>query len=143
MNKTKVKPVISPDKPLTVKQRKFVAGVVQGKSQTQAYKDAYNTKAKDNVVAVQASATVKKVNVRKAIDQALDKLQLSPEFAVSNIGKVAKQQVNDRNGAQVLKANEMILKLHGWKEDKRPDTTVNISNSFFADKRNTKIVDLE
>jgi hypothetical protein len=56
---------------LTQKQAKLVKGVVAGKTQAQAYIDAYDTKGHLPTVEVEASKTLNKPQVKEALEQAM------------------------------------------------------------------------
>ena len=49
---------------LTIKQEKFIQNIVNGMSQREAYKDAYNAKYKDEVIDVRACELFKSSKVR-------------------------------------------------------------------------------
>ena len=79
---------------LTYKNRKFVNAIIAGKTQTQAYKDAYNTKGHLPTVYAEASRTARLPQVQLAIEQALISQSATPEFAVRQLKKVADQNKN-------------------------------------------------
>lgn len=118
-------------KRLTVKQKKFVSEVVKGnKSQAKAYVDAGYKATTDNVARVEGSKLMRKPSIQMAIDKALEKTGATPEFAVQVLADVAEQ--TDEIGARRLAAKD-ILELHGWRKDTRPQTTLQINNSFFTE----------
>ena len=54
---------------LTEKQRAFCRGVVEGKTYSDAYRDAYDTQGSPRTVGVQASKLMSKPEIRKEIDR--------------------------------------------------------------------------
>lgn len=126
---------------LTVKQKKFVSEIVKGsKSQAKAYVDAGYSATTDNVARVEGSKLMKKPSIQMAIDKALEKTGATPEFAVQVLADVAEQ--TEEIGARRLAAKD-ILELHGWRKDTRPQTTLQINNSFFTESMASKQVDSE
>ena len=104
-------------KRLTVKETKLVKGIVAGKSQTQAAIDAgYSPRSAHEI----ASKTLKKVDVKEALDMALRKHGITLDTAIAPIGKalVAKKQ-NEFTGEITediqtqLKGSDRALKLMG------------------------------
>lgn len=85
---------------LTPKRRKFVKGILSGKTATDAYADAFNSK--DRAVACAlASRLIRKESVRKAIDAAVA-ARLSPENVIANFVRRANYDpadLFDENGA--------------------------------------------
>jgi len=123
-----------PKKKLTIKEQKIVKGVVEGKTQVQAYKDAgYSTNTNDNVIRTAANQIVNKPHIQLAINEALYNQGLTPEWAVEQLGKVARQ--DDEIGAKRLAAKD-ILELHGWNKSERPTIQLDIKSAFFNGGRN-------
>jgi hypothetical protein len=54
---------------LTPKQAKFVKGIAEGKTQREAYTEAYDTNGTKEVVDVQASQLMSKDNIQEALQQ--------------------------------------------------------------------------
>ena len=96
---------------LSAKKRIFVNAIIEGKTQTQAYIDAYNTKGHLPTVYAEASRTARLPQVREAIEQALFSQNVSPEFAVCQLKRIAEQ---NRNYSTKRAACMDILKLWGW-----------------------------
>lgn len=69
-------------KRLTVKERKLVKGIVEGKTKTEAYIDAYDTKGHLPTVQAEASRTASKPHIKEAIELALQKQDLTIERIV-------------------------------------------------------------
>lgn len=117
---------------LSVKEKKFVKARVQGKTQAQAYVEAgyapYSTK---NATAVEAHHIDKRPHIQKAIDDALLAQGATPEWAVSQLMKVAKQ--DEEMGAKRL-ASMNILELHGYNKTDKPQLQLEIKNAQFFSK---------
>ena len=138
------------NKPLTIKQAKFVKAYVANDGNGQeAAKAAYDVKS-DAVARTVASETLTLPNVKAALQKALDKHGITIEKATKPIadGLTAETEFYDKNGDLMskpdhttrLKASGMALKLMGaeQKED-RQGNTVNFINS--ATFKSNKYVD--
>lgn len=97
---------------LTPKQLKFVNKIIQGKTLTQAYKESYSTSGHLATVYPEASRTARLPQVQQAIKEALISQHATPEFAVSQLKKVADQ---DENYGTKRAACMDILELWGIK----------------------------
>lgn len=123
---------------LNPQQKKYVSGIVKGKSQAQAYIEAgYKAKNKD-ILYSNASRLAAKPKIAIAIEQALDFHGATPEFAVGRLKSIAEQ--DKEIGASRLAAKD-ILELHGWKRGEKPSVTLDIKQAFFKDAR--EIIDVE
>lgn len=71
---------------LTPKQAKFVKGIAEGKSATQAALSAYDVK-NYGTAAVVATENLNKPNIREAVQRALEHHQLTPEMALEPVKK--------------------------------------------------------
>lgn len=121
-------------KPLTVKQRKFVAAKVAGKTNHAAYVDAgYKAKMLSTATS-EGSKLLRKPSIQAAIDAALEFHGATPEFAVGRLKSIAAQE--EEIGAARLAAKD-ILELHGWRKDERPQMSLSIKNAFFGESRKT------
>lgn len=111
------------DKPLTIKQKKFVRAYVNNDGNGRdAAKAVYDVKT-DGVAASIASENLNKPNVKAAIELALEKHGITIEKATKPIadGLTAEQEFIDKNGDSHakpdhnvrLKASGMALKLMG------------------------------
>lgn len=126
--------VKSKPRKLTNKQRKFIAEYLNnGFNGTQAAVVAYPNQSVATA-GQQAYENMKKPEVQQAIDNALAKHELTPELAVKNIGTVANAELTDKNSGHILKANEMILELHGYKKNSSPELSLNINQFFNRNK---------
>lgn len=121
---------------LTIKESKFVAARVSGMTQPQSLVAAgYSIpKTKRGIYSV-ANRVEKRPDVQKAIQEALDLIGASPEYAVKQLYKVADQDIE--LGAKRLAAKD-ILELHGWKKAERPQVALDIRNAFFGRPRETE-----
>lgn len=118
---------------LSVKQRKFVKGVIMGKSGTQSALEAYNTD-DVKVASVIASENLTKPSIRQAIEEALTGNDLSLHLVTGNLKKLANSEPEKVSADTVLKANVEILKLYGaYPGSKHLNIGVNI---------NTKVKDM-
>lgn len=126
-----------PDAPLTIKERKFVAARISGKSQGSAALEA-GSQAKDLKSAQQVGITMdRKANVRRAIEEALVNEGATPQWAASQLVKIAKQDIE----LEVKRKAVMdILKLHGWKEGEKPEIALEIKNAFFGTARKARTI---
>lgn len=120
-------------KKLTIKEMKFAKAKVEGKDNLTAYREA-GYKMTGNSAKVDASIVKNRPHVQRAIEEALDKHGLTPEWAVQQLGKVAQQ--DEELGAKRL-ASKDILELHGWNKADRPTLTLDIKNAFFGRGRET------
>lgn len=127
---------------LTIKEKKFVAAKVQGKTNREAYKQAgYSINPNMATNDVAASQISKRENVQKAIDQALSKVGATPEFAVHQLYKIAEQ--DEEMGAKRL-ASMNLLELHGYNKGAAPKVSVEFKSDFFSQARKKEtIVDLD
>jgi len=120
------------DRPLTIKQKKFVAAKVSGKKNAEAYLAAGYSANTRNVAEAEGSRLTHKPNIQAAIDKALEFHGATPEFAVGRLKQIAEQE--DEIGAARL-ASKDILELHGWRKDQRPQVSLTIKGSFFNESR--------
>ena len=60
---------------LTIKQEKFIQNIVNGMSQREAYKDAYNAKYKDEVIDVRACESFKSSKVQVRYNELIKQLE--------------------------------------------------------------------
>lgn len=138
------------NKPLTVKQTKFVkAYVANDGNGREAAKAAYDV-ANDNSASQLASETLNKPNVKSAIEAALKKHGITIEKATKPIadGLTASQEYTDKEGNSIskpdhnirLKASGMALKLMGAEQKQETQgNTINFINN--ANFKSGKYVD--
>lgn len=120
-------------KKLDVRERKLVAAKVQGLSHAKAFKQAgYAPNSAPATVRTEATKKVNQPHIQQAIDDALAKQGLTPEWAVNQLGKVAGQ--DEEMGAKRL-ASINILELHGWNKQERPTVQLSVKNAFFGGGR--------
>lgn len=94
---------------LTTKQAKFVKGIAEGKTNTQAVIEAYDIESKDieNVASSIAAENLRKPTIQDAIELARVKLNLTPERALKPIDDA----LNDDDLEMRLKGSDRALKL--------------------------------
>lgn len=108
---------------LTVKQAKFVTGLAQGKTNSQAALDAYDTTS-ERVASVIAAENIAKPSIQHAIELARVKLNITPERVLKPIDDA----LNDDDVRTRLMGTDRALKLMGIGKEKT-DTTINFINS--------------
>jgi phage terminase small subunit len=114
---------------LTYKEKKFVLAKAKGLPDVKAMKAAgYGPNSADRTLQADAMKMKKRPRVQAAIEQALDNQGLTVEFAVEQIGKVARQ--DDEIGAKRLAAKD-LLELHGWSKKDKPQVKIEFGGSFF------------
>ena len=86
--------------------------------------------------AVRSSRMLKNVNVKAAIEAALEHHGATPEFAVGRLKQIAEQ---DKEIGAARLASKDILELHGWHRGDRPTDELQIANAFFQETR--KVID--
>jgi len=115
---------------LTRKQAQFVKGIAEGKSQTQAALDAYDTTSIDVAKNI-GSDNLTKPNVKEAIDLAMVKLNLTPERVLKPIDDA----LNDDDVKTRLMGTDRALKLMNI-GNKSEGGTVNINfNQHIQEQR--------
>lgn len=120
------------NRPLTVKQRKFVANKVSGMSNHEAYVKAGYSAPTLTTATSEGSKLHRKPSIQAAIDKALEFHGATPEFAVGRLKQIAEQ--DEEIGAARL-ASKDILELSGWRKDQRPQMSLTIKGSFFNEAR--------
>lgn len=118
-------------KKLTDKQKRFVKNRVEGKNQTEAYVQAYGAKNR-KYAKEQGSLTAKKPHIQHAIDEALKKKGLTPEYAVEKLKEVIDQ--DKEIGAKRLAVKD-ALELMGFNKAERAQSVLTIENAFFNNTR--------
>jgi phage terminase small subunit len=118
---------------LTIKEKKFVAAKVSGKTNRDAFKEAgYSTNSNMNTLDVAASLVNHRPNVQAAIDAGLAKAGLTPEYAIEQLAKIVSQ--DDEMGAKRLAIKD-TLELHGWNKAERPQVHLVVEGEFFSQAR--------
>lgn len=114
---------------LTPKERKFVVAKVKGKTNRQAYIEAYTPKTdKLSTIDPNASRIAKKKQVNEAIEQALKAHDLTPDFAIAELKTIVEQ--NKEIGAKRLAIKD-VLELHGYKKETQNSIQLNVKQGFF------------
>lgn len=119
---------------LTPKQAKFVQGIAEGKSGTQAALEAYNTD-DPNVAHVIASENLQKPTIRQAYDAAMRKLNITPERVLAPIDRALSFQGDtERETLEMqLKGTDRALKLMSLSDDENKGTIVNFNFGLKSD----------
>ncbi len=117
---------------LSIKETKYVAGRVKGLKKVEAYKQAGYKMTHLPSIRAETAKMNKKPHIQAAIDNALIKHGLSPEYAVGELGKIVAQ--DKEIGAKRLAIKD-VLELHGWNKNERPTLQLNVNNAFFSNTR--------
>lgn len=126
---------------LTIKEKKFVAAKIAGKTNRDAYKEAgYSTNMAKKTLDVAASNINTRPNIQSAIDAGLARAGLTPEYAIEQLAKIVEQ--DDELGAKRLAIKD-TLELHGWNKADRPTVHVKVEGSFFGAARERKPIEGE
>lgn len=119
-----------PKKPkLTQKQAKFVQGIAEGKTNTQAALDSYDTDSYEvaNAIAVE---NLQKPSIQEAVELARVKLNITPERALKPIDDA----LNADDLEMRLKGSDRAMKIMGITEKGKGNTNIFIGNQFNAKK---------
>lgn len=126
---------------LTIKEKKFVAAKIAGKTNRAAFAEAgYSTNSNKNTLDVAASHVNSRPNIQAAIDAGLAKAGLTPEYAIEQLAKIVEQ--DEEMGAKRLAIKD-VLELHGWNKADKPTVHVKLEGSFFNTSRNKDPVDVQ
>jgi phage terminase small subunit len=124
---------------LTAKQAKFVQGIAEGKSGTQAALDAYDT-TDPNTAALISSENIRKPNVKEALEPILEKHRINLDRAIEPISAALDADKQDVSTGEWLpdhktrlQASDRALKLMGIGQDKTP-TINNFGNLLMQQK---------
>jgi phage terminase small subunit len=118
---------------LTIRQKKFVANKVDGKTNHAAYLQAGYAASNNDIARANSSKLLAKENIKLAITNALEAHGATPEFAVRRLKEIAEQ---DKEIGAARLASKDILELHGWQRGDRPQIQLDITNaSFFNQAR--------
>lgn len=106
---------------LTQKQKAFADEYLAGKSQTQAYKDAYDAGMSDDAAAALASRMIRNIKVKAYIEKRLadassdqSKRIAKADEVLSFLTSVMRGEVQDRcTTTDRIKASELLGKRHG------------------------------
>ena len=121
----------TPKRPkLTMKQAKFVKGIAEGKTQTDAALEAYDTDSYD-VAKVIASENITKPNVKEALDLAMEKLNLTPERVLKPIDDA----LNDDDVKTRLMGTDRALKVMSFGNKQAGGDTINNFGNMLLEQR--------
>lgn len=107
------------------RQKKVVKLVAEGKSQTQAYKEAYNTD-NSNVAAVEASKLLRKPNVQNALQTALRAKGLDENAIADTLVEMK----NNRDWRAKESAIDRIAKFHAYDQGPQSLTQINVGGDM-------------
>ena len=103
---------------LTPKQEAFALAIVEGKTQADAYRSAYNTKAKPESIHVSASQLMAdpKISIRVAeLRRELEEASLWTRLdSVKVLSEIAKGQDPEAKPADRVNATKALNTMHGW-----------------------------
>lgn len=106
-------------KPLTVKQRKFVKAVAEGKPKYKAAMEAYDVK-EPTTAAVMASETLSKPNIQEALQVELARQGITLEQVVAPVTRA----LADDSIETQLKGHDRAVKILGLKQNEGGNTTI-------------------
>lgn len=120
---------------LTQKQAKFIQGIAEGKTNTQAVIDAYDIQSEDieNVASSIAAENLRKPTIQEALDVAFTKHKITIDRAIEPINKALNAKkivpiegdfyVTDVDDLDMqLKGSDRALKLMGVSQEKGTNT---------------------
>jgi phage terminase small subunit len=126
---------------LTIKEKKFVAAKIAGKTNRAAYEGAgYSIASTKGTIDVAASQLNTRPNVQAAIDAGLARVGLTPEYAIEQLAKIVQQ--DDELGAKRLAIKD-TLELHGWNKADKPQVHVTFEGDFFQSARHKVPIEAE
>lgn len=128
-------------KQLSVKQKKFVAGILKGKSQTQSYKDSYDTNSTYRTAQVEASKLANRPQIREVLEPLLKKHNITLDRALKPISEAldAVETKYDKDGNFIeqtpnhhvrLQASDRTLKLLGVNNEQSGATFINVAGDL-------------
>lgn len=130
-------------KQLTVKQKKFVNEVIKGTPKYKAYEKAGYKASTNQIARSESSKLTAKPNIQNAINEALQKAELTPEHAIGELAKIVNQ---DKELASKRLAIMNTLELHGWNKTSTPQQVLQINNQFFSDvvsdNKDSEVIDV-
>lgn len=129
---------------LTRKQVKFVEGKVLGKTNSDAYESAYVNNSTTRVASANAAQLMRKPEVKKAIERALENAGVTEDYIVIEAKKLYEGSEKDRDKLMSLKLLAELKKLigAGANVEKAGPKTVNILNVQLDEMENSELVEL-
>lgn len=100
--------------------------VTNGNATQAAIQAGYSPK----TAAQSASRLLKRDDIRQAIGKRLDKADLRTQARLEKLGQIADATPKAYTGSDVLKANELILKVNGALQDKPSDSRITVNIGF-------------
>jgi len=111
--------------------------------QQQRFVDAYLTEAKGNgtkaaiiagysekTASVQASQLLRKPTIKAAVERTLQKADLRTQARLDKLGVLADATPEAITAGDVIRANELILKVNGALKDKTSDNRITVNIGF-------------
>lgn len=135
------------DNRVTLKQRLFINGLVEGKTQEQAYRDAFKSNAKSSTVKSNAAKLLKLPKVKELLDEALTKTQNDlihdRRLMRLHIMEQLLEHAKNMNDNNKLRALELLGKSIGLYTDKVEQTVEQVSpDKLKADlERHLELID--
>lgn len=125
---------------LTIKEKKFVSGKIKGLTNEKAYDAAgYGTGKANKLTKMSAgSAIAARPLVQRAIEDALAKHNLTPDYAIEQLAKIVAQ--DEELGAKRLAIKDSF-ELMGWNKAERANVRVEFKGNFFASARGIKAIE--
>lgn len=116
---------------LTLKQKKFVQEYVATNGNgTKAALRVYDTNKPDVAKAI-ATENLTKPSVREELERILRKEEYRVENYISNTSDIASEQpLKGYSGTDVLRANELMMKLHGVLTDRKQIVRWNVNTDL-------------
>lgn len=121
--------------------------------QRKRFVDAYLTSANGNgtkaaiaagysphTAGVQASQLLKQPEVKRLLGERLQRETLTTERALQNVSQLASHVPDEIPAIVVLKANELILKVHGALNDNRGDARVTVNIGFLVHQNGVQVL---
>ncbi len=96
-------------KKLTYKEAKLVKGIAEGKTQREAYMEAYDTKGNIPTVDAEASKTISKPHVKEALYEALSARGITPDKIIAPVAEALEHDDLEMR----LKGHDRAVKLVG------------------------------
>ena len=99
---------------LTPKQEKFVQGIVDGKTQTDAYKNAYNTaKMSDSSIYQEASRLMNNPQITARIEELRQRIDERLIMSAKKRAEKLTEFINDEDPLTAMKAIDILNKMTG------------------------------
>jgi hypothetical protein len=115
---------------------KHYLGAAQGNATKAAIMAGYSeTSAK-----VTGSRLLSAANVQQAIQRHANKVEVSTERSLQNIGAIANEKAAKVSAGDILKANELILKVKGALSDRQTEARVTVNIGFLTNDKPSAVI---